>query len=111
MTINKCRKIRDKSYFMKKTIALKYDKSAPEVIAKARGELAKKMLQIAQQYDISVYKDEDLAELLYKLELNQEIPETLYNAVAAVMAFCYEVNSEFRERIDSMIGNKGNDIK
>jgi len=88
-------------------VALRYESYAPEVIAKGRGELAKKMLQIAQQYGITVYKDEDLVELLYKLEIKEQIPETLYGAVAAVMAFCYEVNSEFKHKIDSMIGNEG----
>ncbi len=76
----------------RKAIALKYklsEDSAPKVVAKGRGFLAEKIERIAKDYDIHIEKDVELAESLYKLNLNQEIPEELYEAVAKILAYIY----------------------
>lgn len=86
---------------MDKSVAIEYRMDAPRIIAKARGLLVKKMLQIAEEKNISIYRDIDLAGLLFELEAGDSIPEDLFGAVAAVMAYCYEVNSDFRNKINS----------
>ncbi len=86
---------------MNKSVALQYDKEAPRIIASARGILADKMIKIAMEKEITIYKDENLVEILSKFEAGEVIPETLFGAVSAVMAYCYRVNSDFRQKLNS----------
>ena len=76
----------------KKAVALRYlqgEDSAPKVVAKGKGYLAQRIEELAKEYDIHIEKDPQLAESLYKLKLNEEIPEELYEAVAKILAFIY----------------------
>ncbi len=76
----------------KKVVALKYkisEDSAPKVVAKGRGFLADKIEQLAKEHGIHIEKDAELANSLYRLNLNQEIPEELYEAVAKILAYIY----------------------
>ena len=82
-----------------KAVALEYGRSAPRVLSVAKGDLVKKMLQIADEKGITVYRDKDLAEVLSALKPGTEVPERLFSAVATVMAYCYNVNDKFKEKI------------
>ena len=78
-----------------KAVALRYDKdkdAAPRVIAKGRGDIAKKIIEIAEAYNLPRYEDKNLIQLLEALELETEIPNELYRAVAEVLAFVYRLN-------------------
>jgi flagellar biosynthesis protein len=78
-----------------KAVALKYDKDkdhAPKVIAKGRGEIAEKILEIAKAHNLPLYEDKNLVQILEALELEAEIPPELYRAVAEVLAFIYRLN-------------------
>jgi flagellar biosynthesis protein FlhB len=71
-------------------VALKYEpgKSAPRVIAKGAGEVAARIRERAAEHRIPMVQDIPLARALYAAcEVNQEIPEELYGAVARVLAF------------------------
>lgn len=71
-------------------IALQYDgKNAPRVTAKGEGDLAEKIRAIAEEYDIPLYEDTVLAQMLSQIELGEEIPHALYVTVAEVIAFSY----------------------
>jgi flagellar biosynthesis protein len=71
-------------------IALKYDgENAPRLTAKGRGELANRILALAQENDVPLHEDAELAALLAQIPLGDEIPESLYRAVAEVIAFAY----------------------
>ena len=71
-------------------IALEYGQNeAPVVTAKGRGELAKKIIEAARQAGVPIHRDEDLTALLEMLEMDQEIPESLYRVVAEVLAYSY----------------------
>jgi flagellar biosynthesis protein len=85
--------------FLEKSIALQYDKYAPKVIASAMGFLAEEMVKIAKEKGIPIYRDADLAEILYKFKAGDLIPESLFNAVSVVMAYCYRINSDFRQKL------------
>jgi len=85
--------------FFGKSIALQYDKYAPKVIASAMGFLAEEMVKIAKEKGIPVYQDADLAEILYKFKAGDSIPESLFSAVSVVMAYCYRINSDFRQKL------------
>jgi flagellar biosynthesis protein len=78
-------------------VALKYDKeknAAPKVTAKGKGATAQKIIEIAQLNEIPIKKDEDLLELLSKIELDQEIPHEMYKAVAEVFSFIYKITNK-----------------
>ena len=67
---------------------------APRISAKGAGYLAERIIEIAKEHGIGIYEDPDLVEVLSKLDLNHEIPESLYRAVAEVLAFVYRLNHE-----------------
>jgi flagellar biosynthesis protein len=80
-----------------KAVALKYDPEkdhAPKVIAKGRGEIAAKIIEIAKAYNLPLYEDKNLIQILEALELETEIPPELYRAVAEVLAFIYRLNGK-----------------
>ncbi len=74
-------------------VALRYDKkreSAPRVVAKGVDHLALKIKQIAREHMIQIVENPPLARELYKAcELEEQIPQNLYKAVAEVLAFVY----------------------
>ncbi len=75
--------------------AIKYDQkadSAPVVIAKGRGYIAKNIKEIAKSENIPTYQDEKLAEQLYHLSIGKEIPPELYQVVAEVLAFIIQLD-------------------
>ncbi|HQI81175.1 MAG TPA: EscU/YscU/HrcU family type III secretion system export apparatus switch protein [Deltaproteobacteria bacterium] len=86
-------KDRDKD---KKAVALKYERGrdgAPKVAAKGRGEVAERILALAKEHGVPVEKDSTLLEALYRLDINEEIPEELYQVVAELLAFIYRMNA------------------
>ncbi len=80
-----------------KAAALRYDldkEKAPRVVAKGEGESAKNIIKIAELHNLPIRKDEDLIELLSKVELDKEVPEALYKAVAEVFSFIYKTTKK-----------------
>ncbi|WP_430512145.1 EscU/YscU/HrcU family type III secretion system export apparatus switch protein [Pannonibacter phragmitetus] len=72
----------------KLAIALHYDKrSAPRVSAKGMGPVAERIVEIAREAGVPVEANSPLAEALSHLELDEEIPEALYQAVAVLISF------------------------
>lgn len=79
--------------------ALKYnrgDDSAPKMVAKGRGKVAEKIVEIAREHNVPIKEDKDLVEFLSTLDLYQEIPQELYKAVAEILAFIYFVKDKAR---------------
>ncbi len=77
----------------KKAVALKYEKykdNAPKVVAKGKGEVAKKIIEVAKEHGVYIKEDPDLVEVLSGLDLYEEIPEDLYKVVAEILAFIYK---------------------
>ena len=78
-----------------KAAALRYDtqkENAPRLIAKGEGNTADNIIKIAELNNIPIKKDEDLIELLSNVELDKEVPDALYKAVAEVFSFVYKVS-------------------
>ena len=77
-------------------VALKYDKeksSAPIVVAKGINFLALKIKDIALQSNIPIIEDPALARAIYEqLEVEQEIPEVFYKAIAEIFTYIYSLN-------------------
>ncbi len=81
----------------KKAVALKYDEGediAPKVIAKGERKVAENILEKAKEHNIPVYKDKKLASQLSNLEIDDNIPQELYEAVAQVLLFITKIDSE-----------------
>jgi flagellar biosynthesis protein len=82
-------------------VALEYDfKGAPRVTAKGRGEVAANILAIAREHGVSVEHNPVLAEALSQVELDAEIPEALYRAVAEVLTFVLRARGLLGRRRD-----------
>ncbi len=82
----------------KKAVALKYEPGAaqaPKVLAKGAGKLAEAITEAAHAHGVPIECDELLAEELMLVELNCEIPEELYRAVAEILAFVYREYRSF----------------
>jgi len=77
-------------------VALKYDETkmgAPVVVAKGQDLIARKIREIATENDIPIVENPPLARALYKdSEIGREIPPDLYEAVAELLAFVYQIN-------------------
>ena len=78
-------------------VALRYDAEsggAPHITAKGRGLIAEQILEIAREHDVHIHHSPELLEVLIRLELGDEIPESLYRAIAEIIAFTYELAQE-----------------
>ena len=78
-------------------VALHYDKTgAPRVVAKGRGTIGAKIIEVAKAHDIPIEENEVLAGALSKVELGDEIPQELYKAVAEVLIFVLRLSGRIR---------------
>lgn len=80
-------------------LALKYDKNkdaAPRVIGKGQGFVAEEIIHLAKQHNIPIQEDPTLVHLLSQLEINEMIPEELYEVVAEIFAFIYQVDNNIK---------------
>ncbi|MDZ7642546.1 MAG: flagellar biosynthesis protein FlhB [Desulfurivibrio sp.] len=79
-------------------VAIKYNAltmKAPEVLAKGAGVVAGKIKEIAQEHQIPVVEDKPLAQALYQnVEIGDSIPENLFQAVAEVLAYVYNLKGK-----------------
>ena len=79
-----------------KAVALKYEPKqdmAPRVVAKGKGKMAEKIIEMAKAHDIYIHNDPDLIEVLSSLDLNEEIPQDLYVVVAELLSSVYTLNA------------------
>ncbi len=80
-----------------KAAALKYDQdhnASPELIAKGQGEIANKILSLAKEHNISVFQNKALVDSLLNLDIHEEIPPRLYQAVAELFSWLMKVENK-----------------
>lgn len=85
-----------------KAVAILYDSEkslSPKVIATGTGELAKKIIETAREAGVHIQEDPNLVELLSKIKLGEEIPTELYQTVAEILSFVYQVNEKFKDKM------------
>jgi flagellar biosynthetic protein FlhB len=79
-------------------VAIKYDGAtmqAPTVVAKGQDFVALKIKDMAKQHDIVTVENKPLARTLYaQVEINQQIPEDLFQAIAEVLAYVYKIKGK-----------------
>lgn len=84
-------------------VALKYEAgkmNAPRVVAKGADLIAQRIKEIAQEHEVPIVEDKPLAQLLYRtVEVGEEIPEKLFQAVAQVLAFVYRLRDQRRTQV------------
>ncbi len=81
---------REKRKYRRLAAALKYDPEedgAPRVVASGKGLVAENIIARAREAGLPIQEDPELAAVLCRLELGQEIPPELYEAVARILAF------------------------
>lgn len=73
-------------------VALKYDgERAPIISATGTRELAEEIIRIAREHEVPLYENPELASILARLSLNDEIPEELYRVIAEILAFAFHI--------------------
>lgn len=78
-------------------VAIKYDKDkqgAPVVVAKGMRKNAETIKDIARAAGVPILRNVPLAQALHKLDIDEEIPEELYEAVAEILNFVYELKEK-----------------
>lgn len=78
---------------MKKAVAIKYPDGAeiPFITAKGRGELADKIVEIAEKNNVKIENDALLVDVLDVQKIGDAIPEEAWEAVAKILAFVLEI--------------------
>ena len=85
-----------------RAVALVYNEkeaSAPQVVATGKGHIAERIIATAREAGVHIKEDRDLVEVLAKIPLGNEIPVELYQTVAEVLAFVYQVNKKFKDKL------------
>ena len=79
-------------------VAIKYDSersNAPIVVAKGQDKLAQKIKSIARENNVHIVQNKPLARSLYdQVEVDKQIPDELFTAVAEVLAYVYKANQK-----------------
>lgn len=76
-------------------VALKYDgRGAPAVTASGQGVLAEEIIQLARESGVPLYEHPELVEILARLDLGEEIPETLYRVIAEILSFAFFIQGK-----------------
>jgi flagellar biosynthesis protein len=72
---------------------------APTVLAAGYGHIAKQIMSVARKEGIHIHQDENLAQILAKVPVGYEIPETAYQLVAEILTFLYQTDRTLKEKI------------
>ncbi|MDH3760620.1 MAG: EscU/YscU/HrcU family type III secretion system export apparatus switch protein [Gammaproteobacteria bacterium] len=84
-------------------IALEYDgKQAPQVTARGHDEIANQILRLAQEADVPIHLDKDLALVLDQIDVGEHIPEALYLVIAEILTFAYRVSDKHKDFMDDI---------
>lgn len=90
-------------------VALKYKRGemrAPQVVAKGAGLIALKIKERAALAQIPIVEKRELARYIYRnIEVGEAIPESLYTAVAEVLAYVYKIKNKFRSMMQKGLVN------
>ncbi len=95
-------------------VAIKYDTDkdkAPKVVAKGMRVHAEKIKELAKHYGVPILRNVPLAQALNKLDIDEEVPEDLYEAVAEVLAFVYKIKEEQENRQTKQADDRASEQK
>lgn len=85
----------DKAIVNRQAIALAYDQDevAPKLVAKGNGRIAEQIIEFAKENDVFVHESKELVSLLMQVDLDDHIPPGLYQAIAEVLAWIYQLEN------------------
>ena len=89
---------RRKNKNLKTAVALKYhtkQDTAPKVTAKGEGLIAERIIQLAKENQVPIKEDPDLVQILSQVDINKEVPPSVYKVVAELLAFVYKLNNKY----------------
>lgn len=77
----------------KQAVALAYTagQTAPKVVAAGKGLVADNIIRLAQEHGVYVHESKELVAMLMDVDLDREIPPTLYRVVAELLAWLYRI--------------------
>lgn len=78
----------------RKAAALKYEKNfeAPIVTAAGMGQIAEKIIAKAQENEVPIVYNKELTDLLCNIDIGEEIPTEIYEAVAHIIAYVTDID-------------------
>jgi len=89
---------RRKNKNLKSAVALKYrtdQDPAPKVTAKGEGLVAERIIALAKENQVPIKEDPDLVQILSQVDINREVPFSVYKVVAELLAFIYKMNKKY----------------
>ena len=90
---------RRKNKNLKSAVALKYHTktdAAPKVTAKGEGLVAERIIKLAKENQVPIKEDPDLVQILSQVDINKEVPPSVYKVVAELLAFVYKLNNKYQ---------------
>ena len=91
---------RKKNKKLKSAVALKYHTETdvvPKVTAKGEGLVAERIIELARENEVPIKEDPDLVQILSQVDINKEIPPSVYKVVAELLAFIYKLNNKYQD--------------
>lgn len=88
----------------RRAVALRYDTEqdpVPRIVASGDDLCADRILELATEHGVPLVEDPDLAALLAACDLGETIPEELFDVVAQVLVFLYELNGDLARDVAS----------
>lgn len=78
-----------------RAVALYYDgENAPQLTAVGENRLAEEILRLAREYEVPIYENPELINLLARHQVGDEIPPALYRIIAELIAFVYHLKGK-----------------
>ncbi len=80
---------------LRTAVAIAYEAGsrAPVVVAAGKGLIAEQIIELAKANDIYVHESKELVALLMGIDLDKEIPPSLYKVVAELLAWLYQIDA------------------
>lgn len=81
---------------LQNAIALAYQAgdAAPKVVAKGKGLIAEEIIARAKEHGVYIHQSKELVSMLMRVELDHNIPPSLYRVVAELLAWLYHIENE-----------------
>src|SRR3569833_4523020 len=74
-------------------LAYRSGDAAPKIVAKGRGLVAEEIMARAKEHGVFMHESKELVSLLMQVDLDREIPPALYRAVAELLAWLRQIES------------------
>ena len=89
---------------LRSAVALAYGSGdgAPRVVARGRGLLAEEIIRRANDSKVFVHQSTELVALLMQVDLDREIPPSLYKAIAELLAWLYRIDAGLSPPVDDL---------